>query len=58
MRGFEVLRAQKKWAVKLAAIAAVSSVMGTASIASAATPPPATKVDNQFFDWFVNATPG
>jgi hypothetical protein len=34
------------------AAALVGGIIGSGSFASGATPPPATPVDNQFFDWF------
>src|SRR5437763_6307900 len=41
-----------------AAAAALLTMAGVAGTASAVTnPPPATEVNNQFFDWFVNTTP-
>jgi len=40
------------------AAAAVTMLGVAAQSASAANPPPADEVHDQFFDWFVNATPG
>jgi hypothetical protein len=56
MRVFEgSMSKHKKFMGKLAA--AVAMVVAPA-LAGAASPPPATEVDNQAFDWFVNNTPG
>lgn len=58
MRSNKMLQGRKQSIVKFAVAGAVASLLGAATVASAATPPPANQTDNQFFDWFVNGTPG